>query len=97
MREMIGDPVADAAMLKAAAPVERAAEIKIPVLMAYGSDDVRVPLEHGSRMRAAMRAAGREPEYVVYGGEGHGFLKMENRVDFYTRMEKFSPSTSATD
>jgi dipeptidyl aminopeptidase/acylaminoacyl peptidase len=40
-------------------------------------------------MRAAMRAAGKEPEYVVYIGEGHGFLKMENRLDFYTRMEKF--------
>jgi len=89
MREMIGDPVLDAAMLKAAAPVERAAEIKIPVLMAYGSEDLRVPLEHGSKMRAALRAAGNEPEYVVYAGEGHGFQKMENRVDFYTRMEKF--------
>jgi dipeptidyl aminopeptidase/acylaminoacyl peptidase len=70
--------------LKAAAPVERAAEMKIALLMAYGSDDVRVRLEHGS-----LRAAGREPEYVVDGGEGHGFLKMENRLDFYTRMEKF--------
>ena len=89
MREMIGDPDKDAAMLKSAAPVERAAEIKIPLLMAYGSEDVRVPLEHGSKMRAALRAAGNEPEYVVYSGEGHGFLKMENRVDFYTRMEKF--------
>jgi dipeptidyl aminopeptidase/acylaminoacyl peptidase len=89
MRIMIGDPVRDAALLKAAAPVERAAELKIPVLMAYGSDDVRVPLEHGAKMRAAMRAAGHEPEYVVYQGEGHGFLKLENRVDFYTRMEKF--------
>jgi dipeptidyl aminopeptidase/acylaminoacyl peptidase len=89
MREMIGDPVQDAAMLKSAAPLERAAEIKIPVLMAYGSDDLRVPLEHGSKMRAAMRAAGQEPEYVVYRAEGHGFLKMENRLDFYTRMEKF--------
>lgn len=89
MREMIGDPAKDAPMLKAAAPVERAAEIKIPVLMAYGSDDLRVPLEHGSKMRAAMRAAGQDPEYVVYRGEGHGFLKMENRLDFYTRMEKF--------
>jgi dipeptidyl aminopeptidase/acylaminoacyl peptidase len=86
---MIGDPLKDAELLKAAAPVERAAEIKIPVLMAYGSDDVRVPLEHGTKMRAAMRAAGRDPEWVVYSGEGHGFLKMENRVDFYTRMEKF--------
>jgi dipeptidyl aminopeptidase/acylaminoacyl peptidase len=89
MRELLGDPDKDAAMLKAAAPVERAAEIKIPVLLAYGSEDVRVPLEHGSKMRAALRAAGREPEYVVYSGEGHGFLKMENRLDFYTRMEKF--------
>ena len=42
-------------MLKAAAPVERAAEIKIPVLMAYGGDDGRVPIEHGTRMRAAMQ------------------------------------------
>jgi dipeptidyl aminopeptidase/acylaminoacyl peptidase len=89
MRTTIGDPVADADMLKAAAPVERAAELKIPVLMAYGGDDVRVPIAHGSRMRAAMRAAGNDPEWVVYAGEGHGFLKMENRVDFYTRMEKF--------
>lgn len=89
MRQLIGDPVQDAALLKSAAPVERAAEIKIPVLLAYGSEDVRVPLEHGSKMRAALRAAGREPEYVVYSGEGHGFLKLENRVDFYTRMEKF--------
>ncbi len=89
MRELIGDPVQDASMLKSSAPLERAAEIKIPVLMAYGGQDVRVPLEHGTRMRAAMRAAGNEPEYVVYGGEGHGFLKLENRVDFYTRMEKF--------
>jgi dipeptidyl aminopeptidase/acylaminoacyl peptidase len=89
MREMIGDPEKDAALLKAAAPVERAAELKIPLLMAYGSEDVRVPLEHGNKMRAALRAAGRDPEYVVYSGEGHGFLKMENRVDFYTRMEKF--------
>ena len=89
MRQMIGDPVEDAALLKAAAPVERAAELKVPLLLAYGSDDVRVPLEHGSKMRAALRAAGREPEWVVYAGEGHGFLKLENRVDFYARVEKF--------
>jgi len=89
MREMIGDPEKDAALLKAAAPVERAAELKIPLLMAYGSEDVRVPLQHGAKMRAALRAAGHDPEYVVYSGEGHGFQKMENRVDFYSRMEKF--------
>ncbi|HEV7577304.1 MAG TPA: alpha/beta fold hydrolase [Caldimonas sp.] len=89
MPTLIGDPVKDADMLKAAAPVERAAEIRIPMLMAFGSNDVRVPIEHGNRMRAALRAAGNDPEYIVYDNEGHGWLKVENRIDFWTRVEKF--------
>jgi acetyl esterase/lipase len=86
---MLGDPIKDADMLKAATPVERAKEIKIQILMAFGLDDRRVPLEHGKRMRAALQAAGQQPEYVVYDGEGHGWLKVENRIDFWTRVEKF--------
>lgn len=86
---MIGDLVKDEAMLKAASPLERAGEIRIPMLMAFGAQDSRVPLEHGTRMRAALRAAGNEPEYVVYTGEGHGWLKVENRIDFWQRVEKF--------
>lgn len=87
--ELIGDLVKDADLLKAASPLERAREIRIPMLMAFGADDRRVPVEHGTRMRAALRDAGNEPEYVVYGGEGHGWLKVENRIDFWTRVEKF--------
>lgn len=87
--ELIGDLVKDADLLKAAAPLERAGEIRIPLLMAFGADDRRVPMEHGTRMRAALRAAGNEPEYVVYAGEGHGWLKVENRLDFWRRVEKF--------
>jgi acetyl esterase/lipase len=86
---LIGDPATEQAMLKAATPAERAAEIKVPIFMAFGSDDMRVPIEHGSKMRAAMRAAGNEPEYVIYPGEGHGWLQVENRVDFWQRVEKF--------
>jgi dipeptidyl aminopeptidase/acylaminoacyl peptidase len=86
---LVGDPVKDAEMLKASAPVERAGEIRIPVLMAFGLQDMRVPIEHGTRMRAAMRATGHEPEYVVYEDEGHGWLKAENRIDFWRRVEAF--------
>ena len=86
---LIGDPVKDAAMLKEASPVERAREIKMPLFLAYGSEDRRVPIDHGDRIRAALRASGNEPEYVVYPGEGHGWLKVENRIDFWTRVEKF--------
>lgn len=86
---LLGDPVKDAAMLRAAAPLERAGDIRAPLLLAFGRDDTRVPLEHGTRMREALHASGHDPEYVVYSGEGHGWLKPENTLDFYGRMERF--------
>ena len=86
---LIGNPVADAAALADVAPVEQAARIKAPLLLAFGGRDRRVPLQHGTRMREALRAAGREPEYVVYPEEGHGWLKLDNRIDFYQRLERF--------
>ena len=86
---LIGDPVADAAALAAVTPVEQARRIKSPVMLAFGSEDRRVPIEHGERMRAALRKAGQEPEWVLYPGEAHGWLKPEHRYDFARRMEAF--------
>lgn len=89
LRTMIGDPVKDAAMLDANTPVLLADRIKAPVLLVYGREDRRVPLVHGTRMRDALVAAGRPPEWVVYEGEGHGWLKPETRYDFARRLEAF--------
>lgn len=86
---LLGDPVADAAALAAMSLTEQAARIKAPVLLAHGVEDRRVPLDHATRMRAALRAAGREPEWVLYPDEGHGWLKAENRIDFAKRLERF--------
>lgn len=89
MPQLIGDPVKDAAMLAANAPVELAAKIKAPVMLTYGSLDRRVPLEHGERMRDALRQAGNPPEWHVYGDEGHGFKRPENVLDFWRRVDSF--------
>ncbi len=88
-KEMIGDPVKDAAMFKAYSPLENAAKIKAPVLMAYGGEDVRVPRVHGERMRDALLKQGTPVEWVVYEEEAHGFLLESNRYDFYSRVAKF--------
>ncbi len=87
--DMLGDPQKDAAMLRSAAPSERAAEIRSPLLLAYGRDDRRVPIEHGTKMRDALIAAKHPPEWIVYEGEGHGWLKVENDIDFWRRVEAF--------
>ncbi len=86
---LIGDPVTDAALLKAASALELAPRIKAPLLLVYGSGDLRVPIEHGIRMRDALKAAGHPPEWLVYGGEAHGWLKSENQIDFAQRIEAF--------
>jgi dipeptidyl aminopeptidase/acylaminoacyl peptidase len=85
----VGDPDKDAAQFKRTSPVERAAEIKQPVLMAYGAQDRRVPLIHGEKMRDALKPHNPKVEWVVYPEEGHGWRLEENRLDFYTRVEKF--------
>jgi dipeptidyl aminopeptidase/acylaminoacyl peptidase len=86
---MIGDPKADAAMFAANSPLKQAAKIKAPVLLAYGSADRRVPIEHGEYMRKALIDSGNPPEWVVYADEPHGFFRPENWRDFYGRMERF--------
>jgi acetyl esterase/lipase len=86
---MLGHPENDVELLRAASPVQQAARIKAPVLLAMGADDRRVPIKHGSLMRDALQAAGNEPEYVVYEGEGHSWLKKETRLDFARRLEAF--------
>jgi dipeptidyl aminopeptidase/acylaminoacyl peptidase len=90
MPQRIGDRTRDAEQLRRTSPLLRAAEITKPVLMAYGAKDLRVPLPHGTKMRDAIKAAGKaEVVWIEYELEGHGFLLEANRVDFWTRVERF--------
>ena len=86
---LIGDPDKDADRLAMASPLKRVAEIKIPLLVAHGGVDRRVPIAHSREFVAAARRAGIRVEEVDYLEEGHGFFKPANRVDFYGRLERF--------
>lgn len=86
---LLGDPEKDAEQFRRTSPLRRAAEIKRPALLAYGGNDRRVPIINGERMRDALRAQGTEVEWVVYGDEGHNWIRPETRLDFFGRVEKF--------
>ncbi len=88
-RRLVGDPEKDKAMFEKYSPALQADKAKAPVLLAMGSDDRRVPIVHGERFNSALLAAGKKVEYVIYPGEGHGFNKDVNVIDFYTRLERF--------
>lgn len=75
--------------LSAMSPVNLADRIEVPVMLVHGAEDQRAPQTHADRMRAALRAAGNEPEWLVERREGHGFYTQANRVKLYTRLLAF--------
>lgn len=90
MPKLIGDRDKDIEQFRKTSPLLLAHQIKQPVFMAYGEDDLRVPLPHGTKLRDALIKSGNtQVEWNQYANEGHGFLLEKNKVDFYSRMEKF--------
>ena len=87
--KMLGDREKDAALLRANSPVNLAARITNPLLMAYGRIDRRVPIEHGERLRDALKAHNPNLEWVLYDKEGHGWSLPATDIDWWTRVEKF--------
>ncbi|MBN8505910.1 MAG: S9 family peptidase [Burkholderiales bacterium] len=87
--QMVGDVDKDRDMLLANSPLAQAARIKKPLQLIWGSDDQRVPIQHGKRLREAMQTAGQEPEWIVFEGEAHGVRKTENQVELAKRLEAF--------
>lgn len=85
----VGDINQDADMLHRYSPARNAEKIKGAVMLTMGSNDVRVPLVQGERMRDAMEKAGKTFEWKVYADEGHGFNRQANVTDFYTRTLRF--------
>jgi dipeptidyl aminopeptidase/acylaminoacyl peptidase len=89
MPELVGDREKDAAQFEATSPLKQAARIKRPLLLAHGTDDVRVPFPHYIKMRSALQEAKANAEFVEYAGEGHAWSTLKTRLDFWGRVEKF--------
>ena len=88
----VGDKNADAAQFKSTSVVENADKLKKPLLLAYGGEDQRVPLEHGKRLMKAINNPS-NVEWVVYQNEGHGWSSVKTNLDFWTRAERLLART----
>ena len=74
----------------AMSPITHADKITLPVFLAAGARDPRCPPEHTEAMFAALEKAGNKPEgMMIASGEQHGFYKLENRVELYSKMLEF--------
>jgi dipeptidyl aminopeptidase/acylaminoacyl peptidase len=76
--------------VKDISPLFSADKLKGSVFLYAGQDDIRVPISQINKMDRALKSAGNPPAgYVVKEREGHGFGRLENNVDLYTRILAF--------
>jgi dipeptidyl aminopeptidase/acylaminoacyl peptidase len=87
--EMDAAERAEIEFIHARSPLFHAERVAAPMLIAQGANDPRVKKAESDQFVAAMREKGLDVDYAVYDDEGHGFVRPQNRLDFYRRAERF--------
>ena len=70
-------------------PLLHADAVKAPVLLAHGSRDGRVPIEHSEKMLDALRTNKKSVEWIKLAGEGHGIGEPANQKRYYRALFAF--------
>jgi len=83
-----GSLAEDREFLESISPINKIENIRAPLLVLHGANDPRVPV--GEAEQIAERASEHVPvEKLVFEDEGHGFSKLENRVEAYRTVVDF--------
>jgi dipeptidyl aminopeptidase/acylaminoacyl peptidase len=85
----IGRPDEHPDFYRERSPLNHVDRIIAPILILQGERDARVPLSEAEQMRDALEAGGKQFEYMVYRDEGHGFTKLDTKMDYLERIGAF--------
>jgi dipeptidyl aminopeptidase/acylaminoacyl peptidase len=92
-----GDPERDAELLRDLSPIHAVDRIRAPLMIVQGANDPRVPQEESDQMVEQLRARSHPVEYLLFPDEGHGIVKLPNRVKAYTAVGCFLDRHLAAD
>jgi dipeptidyl aminopeptidase/acylaminoacyl peptidase len=76
-------------LLAERSPINKVENIKKPMLIFHGANDVRCKVAESDSIVAAMQTKNIPVTYVVYPDEGHGFAKPPNRLSYIAMTEAF--------
>jgi len=79
----------DRAFLEDISPLHRAGDIRAPLLVIHGANDPRVPIGEAEQIVRALAERERPVEYLRFEDEGHGLVKLPNRIKGYTEIGLF--------
>lgn len=91
MYRSYGDPRTEEGrkLLAERSPINKVENIRKPMLIFHGANDVRCKVAESDTIVAAMQARNIPVTYVVYPDEGHGFHKPPNRLSYIVMAEAF--------
>ncbi|MEU9822931.1 S9 family peptidase [Pseudonocardia alni] len=82
------DPAQEADML-ARSPITRVDDIRTPLMVVQGANDVRVVRAESDNLVAALRGRGVDVEYLVFDDEGHAIVNPENLATMFEAADRF--------
>lgn len=89
-RSLVGSPEDTRRLSAQRSPLAQVGALsRTSVLVFHGSDDHVVPIEQSLTLVEELRQHGADVELTIFEGEGHGFRKLENRIEEFEHMERF--------
>ncbi len=93
LREVEYGPLTDPDFLMEASTINKMDKINLPMFIAHGLNDPRVPVGEAMQLAVGLKKKGLDPVECYFPDEGHGFAKVENQLVFGERMVKFLKET----
>ena len=84
-----GDPEADRDFLESISPNNNAQRITSPLFIIHGTNDPRVPIKEAEQIAETLKRHGREAHLMKFEDEGHGLIKLRNRIAGYSAAVEF--------
>lgn len=81
VRALLGDPVANAAQYRTSSATTWLHQLRAPIQVQQGDNDIRVPKSEATALVAALGNAGRTAGAHYHAKEGHGFFRREDQID----------------
>jgi len=79
----------DREFLEEIAPANHLDQLRTPLIVIHGRNDPRVPLSEAEQLVAALREQGTPAELIVFDDEGHGVVKLKNKLVAYPAIAEF--------
>jgi len=76
-------------VLERISPIHKVDRITAPMMVIHGANDPRVPIGETEQIVASLQARGRSVEYVRFEDEGHGIVKLKNRLVAFPKIADF--------